>query len=273
MRNKSLIRWNNFLEEKHSGEFINRVVLAQEMSNHGVRPSTVNNFLDCADKMISYACDSCGKIKHTPFSCKNRLCSFCAKSREYNLKRQYWPGIKHMKRAKLVTLTVGFMPVLKGEILSYHRQIVYNFRRKLEKTYDIRSGLIVTEISKELFLHFHIIIDSPHFMPQAKLSELWEKISGRYIVDIRAINGRKALNYVLKYVTKVPEFDRSDLYVKYYLLVKNRRLVSGIGSMYGVKREAYVATCDCGGFFIFLGISVMTPEDREEIFKELIVSY
>lgn len=48
--------------------------------------------------------------------------------------------------------------------------------------------------------HFHLLARS-NFIPQERLKELWEKLTGAYIVDIRKAHGRST-GYIAKYIQK-----------------------------------------------------------------------
>jgi hypothetical protein len=50
--------------------------------------------------------------------------------------------------------------------------------------------------------HLHLIIANWSYVPQAMISKEWRKLTGSYVVWVRACSGEQACSYVAKYVTK-----------------------------------------------------------------------
>lgn len=75
--------------------------------------------------------------------------------------------------------------------------------KKLFKHFRARGEISycrILESTEKGFPHYHFAMNAP-FLPQKELSEVWEKLTGARIVDIRVIRGRTAA-YISKYLTK-----------------------------------------------------------------------
>lgn len=222
---------------------ITRKSIASEMSEREISYKIVLRFEDCCKLSNVFFCGSCGHIEYRTSRCKNRICPICEPIRKKRIMDRYAKAIYSMRNPKMITVGIGHIPVLYGEVLSYWRKQFYRLIRKIEK--KIRSGFVVIELSPSFHLHFHAVIDTPNYLPQSALSEAWEKISGRYIVWISKCTPRLALSYLIKYVVKSPEFESSEAFVDYYLITKNRRLFSTIGELYRCKPPKFIGFMIC----------------------------
>ncbi len=221
---------------------ITRKSIIDEMRKRGLKASMVSHYETCSKTSILFVCPE-GHIRCFRCHCDNRLCPVCERRRKRRIMKMYRDGILRMKNPKLLTVTIGHVPINHGEVLSYWRKQFYKLIRKLEK--NLRSGFVVMELSPDFYLHFHAILDTPNYIPQDKLSEMWDDISGRYVVHISKCNPRKAMGYVIKYIVKVPTFNSSSAYVDYFELTNKRRLFSAIGDLYGIKMEKFKKDIIC----------------------------
>jgi len=268
-------KWLNSLVVKeqplHDGG-INRQDVLNDMLDRGVDISIRNRFEFCCKRSIVFECENEKKrhFVYQRFHCGSKICPVCNGIREARIRERYQKGIYLMKNPKLVSVTIGHVPVNYPEVISHYRRIFYKFLRKLTK--KINSGFGVLEISPGFFLHFHMIIDTPLYIPQDKLSDMWMEISGRYVVDIRRCNPRWAMSYVIKYVVKAPEFESSNHYVDYLDLTHNRRLLTTYGKLYGMKieREKEPRLCPCCGYDLhFSRIEIVFHEFMLDYFGSL----
>jgi hypothetical protein len=226
-------------------EGINRLLLAF----HVVAPvdgvDVANRFLHCSEQGRAIKCDCCSNVKRfRPMGCGHRLCIVCSYRRERILRHKYWKMLCAMREPKLLTLTVGPVPVDYPDILSFWRTRVAYFVKLLRRAgYPIRSAVIVPELAEDMHLHFHVIIDVP-WLDQAWLCEQWFKATqckdhshqGRYVVYIQKASPKKAMTYITKYTCKPPSYDSTREYQSYAILVSNRRLLSTIGAMYNIEK-------------------------------------
>jgi hypothetical protein len=193
-----------------------------------------NRFSLCCRKTIVYKCDKGHRI-FSKFNCMIRICPVCSGLRIVRIKKRYRNLIYQMKNPKMITVTIGQIPLNYPEIITHYRKMFYKFMRRMYK--KIKSGFSALELSPNFHLHFHMVVDTPLFLPQNELSDEWFRISGRYVVYIRKCRPSKALGYIIKYVAKSPEFDSSNYYVDYLEITRNRRLLTTYGSLYGIKHE------------------------------------
>lgn len=100
-----------------------------------------------------------------------------------------------------------------------------------------RTGLLAAfEIGPNGNLHVHCLYYGP-FRWQEEISAVWRRLTGSYIVWVRAIEDRKkAIREITKYVVKFSEFPESRLIELADLLDPFRR-VRAYGRFYGVKSE------------------------------------
>lgn len=235
-------RWKNLLAIKEQDLVdygISVKSIALTMRQRELNATMISHYENCAKLSTVYECPNCGEKEYTPAHCDNRLCQVCEDRRLRRIKHKYFKEISKMRNPKFITLTIGKIPVIEGEIISYWRKKIYRLLRAFghKEKKKIRSGFIVMEISRYWFLHAHCIIDTPYFIPQKTLSQKWLKISGRYIADIKRATPRAAMKYLIKYVVKPPEFNSTNDYVNYLIITKKRRLFSTIGTLYKQKQE------------------------------------
>ncbi|MCX6818188.1 MAG: protein rep [Candidatus Aenigmarchaeota archaeon] len=220
-----------------------RKAIVDEMRAREIKAAL--DFELCHKNTSGHICTECGRRVERPSTCKNRLCPQCSSIRYAMIMRKYEKPVKDMVHPVLLTVSIGHIPLNYPEVLSYYRRLFYKLVRKLDS--KIRSGFVVIELSPKFHLHFHAIIDTPYYIPQEELSQIWEKISGYEYVHIKKINNNEALAYLIKYVVKSPEFESVASYVNYYQMTKGRRLFSTIGALYKLKSVLKIKErCTCG---------------------------
>lgn len=77
-------------------------------------------------------------------------------------------------------------------------------RRRIERKWGIEKlpFIVVFERTKKGWPHMHLLCRAP-FMPQKELAEMWQAITGAFIIDIRFIRRKsQVLFYVTKYIGK-----------------------------------------------------------------------
>lgn len=256
-RNKSTKyekKWLELLVEKsqdlveagHNGTGINIKSIAKEMLSRGISSTKVNHLKNCVRYSTTYVCENCGNKEYLMCRCKNRLCPLCFGIRYSKIKNKYYKGIKSMRYPKLLTVTVGRISKLDGSEISFYRLKLKALIRKFYK--KIFGGFIVTEITPQFYLHFHAIIDTKTRISHSGITAAWKVLTGRYIIDIRMIRSpKRALNYVIKYVCKIPHFNSVKDYVDYYQMTQNKRLISAFGDLrkFVKKQEKHSLTLKC----------------------------
>lgn len=196
------------------------------------------SYEQCGELVTGYQCERCGSIEYKPTSsCNLRICDRCCKKLFYRLWSKYWPQVRKMKNPKLLTLTFGFTPIMRPEVVAEFRKMFFKFRKKMK----INSGVYVFETKrspydiKQIETHIHALVDTA-YIPQTKTSEAWSEISGRFVTDIRKAYGcRGGLGYIMKYVLKPPQFPIAQDYACYEFMFNNRRRIQGFGDCFGVE--------------------------------------
>jgi hypothetical protein len=180
-------------------------------------------------------CKDCGHYTFRPFSCNDALCEVCERNRLARIKKRYLMVIKSLKFPKLITLTVGSLPIVHPDVIRHHKRQAYQLLRWFKREYGVTDAFMVYEFQGDWNLHFHIIANTPKYIMQSKISERWFKLSGRFRVDIRRCTPHTAMEYVIKYLVKVPEFESTHRYIEYALARHGTRILGTYGSLFGVK--------------------------------------
>jgi hypothetical protein len=259
--NKSENLWLERLLQKQydiENTGISRIHIANSMISFGFSFKRVNSFLDCYRKSVNKRCMSCGKQEVYPKACNDVLCNVCSFKREIRIRKRYQSQIYLMRSPKLMSFGIGSMKNIdKSMVALWHKRVYYMLRllqnpsRKIRETpcinkfgkkvffegVKIDSAFCMFEVSPHLYLHYHLIVDMPP-IEQKILSDIWYIASKKtlYVVDIRVCSKSRAMSYLLKYVTKVPEFESADCYVLFANFIKRKRRLSTYGSMYKKKR-------------------------------------
>jgi len=199
----------------------------------------------CGDQFKTGKCEDCGAYPAFPTSCKHRLCPDCAARRGALLISEHESLLKELRYPKMLTLTFVSVAHLTRRYIRWargcftrlrHRKIfagcwggIYSF----EATYSKGFGW---------HLHIHAVIGSK-FISQADLSAEWEKITGAWDVDIRAIRGDdkwSAIQEVVKYPCKAATFiDNPDLVDEFLNATEGVSLAYGFGAMYRVRTKEH----------------------------------
>jgi hypothetical protein len=112
-------------------------------------------------------------------------------------------------RLRIITLTSRNTGSLSPRRNRDFNKDVKKTLRILMADCDMWGAIWVNEVGYDnTNLHAHILIFCP-YIPQRRLSEVWEQVSGNPVVWINqaAVSGPKALSYLLKYVSKAPSND------------------------------------------------------------------
>jgi len=252
-----------------------RIKIADVLYKSG-RLKEANAIRYCGENFVAYVAECCGETFAQPVSCGHRLCPVCMRRRSAKLAGRLekiisgaffkWKekingkilekkGFIKMKNPKHIVLTLKNEP----RITKFYIKRIRGYFEKLRHR-DIFSGCdggfysietTYNDEKKTWHVHIHVVADVP-YIPQDKLSEVWEKISGSYIVHIEQVGGSgqsamEASKEIAKYVVKPGEFmGDPDLVNEYLDAVKGLRLVSTFGYYYGKELEEEEGSPDCG---------------------------
>lgn len=204
---------------------------------------------------ITLFCQDCGHTQRFEVRCNDRLCPIC-RARDYRrimarFHEAMTSGTLRMKSPKLLTLTVISSEDLAQQIRDL-RSAWTHIRRQGWFKRAVAGGLYTIEITygeAGWHAHIHALMDSV-FVPQAQISEAWERLTGAPVVDIRpAWNLGLGLRYILKYMLKPPSLNKG-LAERYRAVLKGARLVHGFGKYYDFANKLKYKGCreceECG---------------------------
>ena len=174
-------------------------------------------------------------------SCNDHInCGVCRLKRIRRIQKKYLPVLSEFKNAKMLTLTFKRVGDLENTLEKFKKAL-----GKFKKTKDWKNKVDLYFGSIEVVennVHAHIIIDS-RFWAQADISELWLKVSGNPIVDIRKVkNPEKAIKEVFKYIVKDM---KKDLIQEVSELRKKNKHLRWIFSSKGLAELGESVESDC----------------------------
>jgi len=144
--------------------------------------------------------------------CRSWSCPKCRPRRQRRLKWQALSG----NPVTFITLTCK--PDLHASPGDAARALTRAWRaarRAIEAEYQGAKGeyLTVVEATARGWPHLHVLT-TRRWIDQRWLSQLWQRLTGAHIVDIRRVsNARMAASYVAKYLGKAPaRFERCKRY-------------------------------------------------------------
>ena len=179
---------------------------------------------ECCQRFMHFSCeaDSTNRFKKhhvaIPMRCESRWCPRCARVRGYKVLRRLRKLLKKMHKKKgqmlmLLTLSKRRSGFLTREKVARFSKDVRTLINTCYPKKNSCGALSVWEVGKHMNLHAHCIVYGP-YVHQRTLSRIWREITGdSFVVDIRAVSSYKpALDYVTKYISKVPRLEKEDQY-------------------------------------------------------------
>jgi len=192
-------------------------------------------------KFTHVYCLSCGHHWDVPIYCGNRFCDVCSGKRRSRVRQRIDFIIKQLNKKKqvslkLLTLTVRSQDNLKGMI----KHLSASFRKMRNMQYwkrQVFGGVFVFEIKGNphcWHVHIHAIIES-YYLDWYRIRRMWEKCSGSPGIDIRRAWDKKAVDYVIKYITKpsVPDSLLDDVNKE----LQGSRLFQPFGEWYAINSK------------------------------------
>lgn len=190
-----------------------RGTVAQVLVEHKLF-SKAKRYLECARYAYLYQCK--GKEKHDLFSpiyCDFRFCPRCAPRQFARLIQKYEPVLKAVSAHKKPGFGMREITLTTRNTGSLTPAQIKQFNLDVKKTLKfLMSGIEgwgaiwCDEVGfNNTNLHAHVLLYGP-FLPQTRLAEAWNGISGYEVVYITKArkSGAKALIHLLKYVSKPP---------------------------------------------------------------------
>jgi hypothetical protein len=203
-------------------------------------------YLECSRYAYLYQCNGDGKHDlFSPIYCDLRFCPRCAPRQFARLLRKYEPVLKavsaHKKagfRIREITLTSRNTGNLTPAQIKKFNQDIKKTLKFLMRRVEGWGAIWCDEVGFEnTNLHAHILLYGP-YIPQPRLAEVWNEISGHEVVYITEAHrsGGQALLYMLKYVSKPPARD-PNLIGLLEVAFHGTRRVHALGTFYNFVGE------------------------------------
>lgn len=152
-----------------------------------------------------------------------------------------------------LTLTYWTKKYSPKQVADRHKNDIKKFFRLLRKIKKDVQYTYFIEVTKNLYVHFHIFIESGFNLKLIR--KIWRNITGSYIVDKKQISNNKMLiDYVNKYVNKIDTgsanvlnfmfenidrfFGSSRKFFQYCGILKNKSLYTLINNIF-IEDEFY----------------------------------
>ena len=133
--------------------------------------------------------------------CNKWRCKVCGPER----RRKLCYRIIDAHPERFLTLTIAPLPEeTPRETYDRARRKIPELFRTLNKIYGRKTEYFrIMEIHRSGYPHFHFLTRGP-FWPKPRIVEIWKKLTGSYIVDIRRLKFGEATRarYVTKYLAK-----------------------------------------------------------------------
>ncbi len=205
--------------------------------------SLAKRFTNCRKQFVHYECLKCSQQYIGLWRCEVRVCCDCAKKHFARVLGEFEKFVIQLKprpgyRISMLTLTkrVSDPQFLESCDL---RELFKKARKLINSLYPKKDGagaLAVLEVGEGFNFHIHALVYGP-FIPQARISELWHRLTGdSKIVDIRQSKSpRKAVRYILKYILKPAPIDDPKAIAQYLDLITGVRRIHRFGIFYDLK--------------------------------------
>lgn len=236
-------------------------------------------YQNCGREFVTFKCKNCKQVYFGENRCESRICEKCAKKHANRIRKRQIDRVKELpldgkKRLAFLTLTIK---AIEGRSISFGDiKRVGDLGRKLfNKHYPRKWGngtFAVIEVGNNNNIHIHALVYG-YFVPQDRLSQTWLKITKNSpVVFIKGIKSPiKCVNYLLKYISKPPEFNSAKKLAEFLDAVTGTRRIRTYGIFYNymLLRKASFACVRCGGLLSFIacdgGFSIT---ERALSFKE-----
>ena len=230
---------------KSEGEALFRLRVAEILRAHQLF-SKAARFESCSQ--FGYVVECKGEDAHHFYTveyCDLRFCARCGPRMFKRLYARYACILDYVQRhprpnyrLRQITLTSKNTGSLNSDqIKEFNGQVKETIKRLMKGVKDW-GALWVNEVGfNNTNLHAHILIFCP-YVPQKRLAELWNKVSGNSVVWINQthVPGSLALLYLLKYVSKPPSEDPHSIAALEVAFHGTRR-VHSLGLFFNFSRE------------------------------------
>ncbi|HEY4776021.1 MAG TPA: protein rep [Candidatus Acidoferrales bacterium] len=222
-----------------------RIQVAETLSENGLGKKA-HRYLMCSRQAFVLRCQ--GDAHHEFFSpsyCDLRFCRFCSKRQFARLFAKHSSVLEFIRRnprrafrLRQITLTSRNTGILIHENIKIFNAAVKEALNLLMNGVKGWGAIAVLEIGfNNSNLHAHILAWCP-YIEQSRLAKVWRQVSGHEVVWIseERVSGRKALLYMLKYVSKPPS-DRPQIIGQLEVAFHKTRRVHCYGLFYNFNGD------------------------------------
>jgi len=110
---------------------------------------------------------------------------------------------------RMVTLTYSTKLYTPLSASNLHKSHIKKFIRLLRERFGSLEYCYFIELTKQLFVHFHVYIN--RYIPHQQIKEIWFKITGNSIVSINAVDSKKKVKYCSEYHQILKKFNSEQL--------------------------------------------------------------
>jgi hypothetical protein len=200
-----------------------------------------NRYIQCSRYGTRLQCNGDGKHDlFSPLYCDLRYCPRCGPRQFARLIEKYSPVVKLLSSRRRqgyllreITLTTRKSGDLTSPLIKEFNKDAKETLKLLMKGVEDWGAIWCDEMGfNNLNLHCHVLFYGP-YIEQARLAEVWRKVSGHEVVFITKahVNGPKALVHLLKYVAKPPG-DDPEVIGQLEAAFHGRRRVHALGVFY-----------------------------------------
>ncbi len=151
-------------------------------------------------------------LVYLPLPCKKWGCRYCATQKIGRLSRR----TKDAKPNRLLTLTVDtkLWEDPRSAFDGTRRQVPIAIR-DLRKRFGEVEYLRVTELTRNGWPHYHLLVRSP-YIPHEVVKKIWHHLTGASVVDLRQVKDHfNAVAYLIKYLSKMHHISWTERHVSY----------------------------------------------------------
>lgn len=215
---------------------------------------------NCGNRYCVYQCDTCRLNYRTPASCNSRICEKCGSRMRRSVEKRFIDLVRPLTSKKMKTYSIKFLTLTfdtkrwAGRYPSQSdfkrcqrevKELVVRYFHKYKAKKSKNGGYYLTtkfrgagaigvpELGQGTNIHFHLLVYAP-YIPQKTLSDAWFEITGdSMVVDIKQVhNPKKAVSYILKYITKPPQTKTYEDIANWAWLIKGSRRLKTYGIFY-----------------------------------------
>jgi len=156
-------------------------------------------------EVIILECKECGQWHIVKKGCHLRTCPYCASDMARKVYREVSNTIRQIKRKegytlKLITFGYGTEGNIRTAIKKSKEAFTKIWHNLLEM--EGAGAVLTVELGgKNNSVHIHCLYYGG-FISRKNLIKEWERLTGKWYIDIRMARGKKAIKEVIKYIGK-----------------------------------------------------------------------